>query len=125
MKKRKGGGKTFRVFNLTRGTVLAESIEIAGALFKRLRGLLGRSSIPSGEGLLIVPCRAVHTWFMRFPIDVVFLDEDFAVAGVVENMPPFRFSPYVRRARAVLELSAGTVRETGTRAGDKIKLERS
>jgi hypothetical protein len=105
--------------------VLAENVEIAGTPFKRLRGLLGRSSFPSGEGLLIVPCRAVHTWFMRFPIDAVFLDEDFAVAGVVENMPPFRFSPYVRRARAALELPAGTVRETGTRTEDKIKLERS
>ncbi|MDH7578178.1 MAG: DUF192 domain-containing protein [Bacillota bacterium] len=105
--------------------MLAENVEIAGTPFKRLRGLLGKSSLPLSEGLLIVPCRAVHTWFMRFPIDAVFLDEDFVVAGFVENMSPFRFSPYLRGARAVLELPAGAARRTGTQTGDKIRLERS
>lgn len=103
---------------------MAERLTLADTVFKRLRGLLGRSGLFPGEGLLLAPCNAVHSCFMRFPFDAVFLDRDGYVVKVIHEMPPFRFSPVVRRAVSVLELHAGTVRVTGTRAGDRILLER-
>lgn len=113
----------FKAVNETKGCVLAERLMIANTLVKRLRGLLGRSSLSPEEGLLLAPCNAVHSCFMRFPFDAVFLDSDGCVVKVIHEMLPFRFSPVVRRAVAVLELSAGTVRMTGTQVGDRIRFD--
>ncbi|MDE2040311.1 MAG: DUF192 domain-containing protein [Elusimicrobia bacterium] len=95
----------------------------------RARGLLGRSGLGSGEGLLItlgfasrlVPCPTIHTLFMKFPIDALFLDGQWRAVHVVENMPPWRFSAWVPSARSVLELPAGTLRGT-VRAGDQVEV---
>lgn len=113
----------FKAVNETKGCVLAESVTLADTVFKRLLGLLGRSGLSSGEGLLLAPCNAVHSCFMRFSFDAIFLDGDGRILKVIHEMPPFRFSPVVRRAVAVLELSAGTVRMTGTQMGDRIRFD--
>lgn len=109
-----------RIFNLSRGTVLAEEAEVAEAPSSRRRGLLGREDLPEGGGLLIVPCRQVHTFGMRFPIDIIFVDEALRVARSVERLRPGRLSPFVLRSRAVLELPPGTLERTGTRDGDRL-----
>ncbi len=110
------------MINLSRGTVLAEEAEVAETPSSRRRGLLGREGIPEGGGMLIVPCRQVHTLGMRFPIDVVFLDEALRVVRLVVPLRPGRLSPFVLRSRAVLELPAGVVEETGTEAGDRLDI---
>lgn len=75
--------------------------------FTRLRGLIGHPPLRAGEGLWIVPCRQVHTHFMRAPIDVVFLDRSLTVLHVLPALAPWRVSPWVRGAHSVVELAAG------------------
>jgi uncharacterized membrane protein (UPF0127 family) len=111
------------VVNLTRGEVLAGRVEPALFFWRRLRGLLGCRLLSPGEGLLLEPCRSVHTFFMRFPIDVVFYDEAGRVVAVFPGLAPFRFTPVVRSARGVIELPAETLARTRTRAGDLLRFE--
>ncbi len=73
----------------------------------RTRGLLGRRGLEPGEGLWLRPCRQVHTMFMRFAIDAVFLDRELTVVGVCSPLAPWRLSPIFWRARSCLELAAG------------------
>jgi uncharacterized membrane protein (UPF0127 family) len=103
---------------MTRGGVLAEPAAVAETPAARRRGLLGSDSLADGSGMLIVPCRQVHTFGMRYPIDIVFIDEAWKVKRVVSAMKPGRLGALVIRARAALELPAGKAAETGTQAGD-------
>jgi uncharacterized protein len=107
--------------NITRNQVLASHLDIADTFLSSLIGLLGRSQLESGEGLWIRPCQSVHTIWMRFPIDVIFLDAEQAVIHTVERMKPFRVSKHVSRAKSVLELPAATIEHTGTLLGDHLK----
>ncbi|MEW6193491.1 MAG: DUF192 domain-containing protein [Bacillota bacterium] len=109
--------------NATRGEILAGRVEPALFFWRRLRGLLGRRSLSPGEGLLLEPCRSVHTFFMRFPIDVVFYDGAGRVVAVFPALSPFRCTPFIRSARGVIELPAGTLARTLTRAGDLLQFE--
>lgn len=103
------------------GTPVCERCRVADTLLTRLRGLLGRAGLPCGEGLLIRPTSAIHTCFMRFSIDAVFLDRDLVVVGVVPELRPWRAA--VRRgANLVLELAAGESRRLGIRPGDRLSL---
>jgi len=95
---------------------------MATNIVDRTRGLMGRQGLGVGQGMLIRPCQSVHTFFMRFPIDVVFLDNENRVVRIVERMKPNRISPYVFRARSTLELPAGTVSVTSTHVGDKLTI---
>jgi len=90
---------------------------VADSYWTRLRGLVGRRGLDPGEGLLLRPANSVHTAFMRFPIDVVFLDRDLTVLDVVESVPPWRVKAR-RGARAVLELGAGDAARQGIVPGD-------
>ena len=98
------------------GNVVCERCLLAETPLARLRGLLGRSDLPAGEGLLLKPAGSVHTAFMRFPIDVVFLDRADRVLKVAHELPPWRMAG-CRGARAVLELPAGEAAKRGLRAG--------
>jgi uncharacterized membrane protein (UPF0127 family) len=109
-----------RLVNLTRDTVLAERAAVAETPASRRRGLLGTGSLGDGYGLLIVPCRQVHTFGMRYPIDIVFVDEAWKVKRVVKDMKPGRIGALVIKARAALELPAGRAAETGTMVGDML-----
>jgi uncharacterized membrane protein (UPF0127 family) len=114
--------------NLTRGTVLAAELEIAGSFWARFRGLMGRPGLPDGRGLYL-PGNGIHMLFMRFPIDAVFVgrpdrDGTRRVVAVRAGLRPWRgLVPYVRGAAAVLELPAGTVERTGTVVGDGVVIE--
>ena len=101
------------------GRVVCECLSVADSPPARLRGLLGRDVLPSGEGLLLRPAGSIHTAFMRFPIDVVFLDRDMRVLRVVARLPPWRAKAR-RRARAVLELPAGEAERRGIVAGSAL-----
>jgi len=113
-----------KVLNSTRGTVLATCAQIAESNEARRVGLLNRESITPGEGLWIKQASSIHTFGMKFPIDVVFLNKDRFIVGIVPDMGPEsstgRF-PYCK-FDSVLELPAGTVAATGTREGDAIDL---
>ena len=88
------------------GDPVCERCRVADRPLGRMRGLLGRAALPAGEGVLLRPAAAVHTWFMRFPIDVVFLDADLRVTKVVPALRPWRLASG-RGATGVLELAAG------------------
>lgn len=109
-----------QVSNRTRRTVLAVRLEIADSGPKRSKGLLGRAGLGAGEGLWIVPCESVHTFFMRFPIDLVYLDRKNKVKKVRSNVGPWRISACLS-AHSVIELPAGTVSATLTQAGDTLE----
>ncbi|MGE5280496.1 MAG: DUF192 domain-containing protein [Deltaproteobacteria bacterium] len=93
------------------GKVIASRVRVADTLRSRATGLLNRSSLDQDEGLLIVPCDSIHTLFMRFPIDILYLDKEMMVVHAVSKIPPFRLSFCLGRAQSVLELKAGTVPE--------------
>ncbi|HEY8476483.1 MAG TPA: DUF192 domain-containing protein [Chloroflexota bacterium] len=115
--------RTVRVVNVTRGLALAERAEVADNVFTRGRGLLGRKHLPPGGGLVIRPGGQVHTLFMRFPIDVLHVRRDGTAGPMAHGLPPWRLGPFVWGGAFVVELPAGTLRETGTREGDVIVLE--
>jgi uncharacterized membrane protein (UPF0127 family) len=104
------------------GTIVCERCTLARSPFARMRGLLGRSGLASGEGLLLRPAGSVHTFFMRFPIDAVFLDREQRVVRVASDVRPWRAAA-AARARAVLELAAGEAARVGIRPGQVLRLE--
>ena len=107
------------VVNRTRDTVLATCMEVADSAAKRNKGLLGREGLAPGGGLWICPCEAVHTFGMRFPIDLVYLDRKNHIRKLVSEVLPWRLSGCLW-AHSVLELPAGTICETRTRMGDTL-----
>ena len=112
-----------RALNRDRGTELARSVEKADTFWKRLRGLRGRRGLPPGDALWIIPCRGIHTRGMAFSIDALFLDSSGTVLSVEENLQPGRFAPIRWKARTVLELPAGTLRDSRTAVGDRIEFQ--
>ncbi len=111
-----------RVVNVTRGTVVCHQARLAASFWDRLRGLMFRPALAPEDGLLLVPEWSVHTFFMRFPIDVLFLDRDNVVLAAYVRVPPNRLGPIHRGAHKVLELPAGAVERSGTRKGDRLEI---
>jgi uncharacterized protein len=104
------------------GAVVCERCEVPRSSFARMRGLLGRDGLEPGTGMLIDAAPSVHMFFMRFPIDVVFLDRDRTVVGVRHRLAPWRVVG-VRHAVAALELPAGAAAQVGIQEGDVLVLE--
>jgi uncharacterized membrane protein (UPF0127 family) len=104
------------------GRAVCEQLLVAARPLRRMRGLLGRAELPAGEGILLRPAASVHTFFMRFPIDVVFLDVDGIVLEVRPELPPWRAAGH-RGAKAVVELAAGEAARRGIRPGERLELE--
>ena len=111
-----------RITNVTRNTVLGDSIDVADSSAKRRTGLLKHKGLAPGEGLWIVPCESVHTFFMKFPIDLVYLGKDRKVRKVRHAVKPWRMSA-CWSAHSILELPAGMAAQTGTLAGDQVGVE--
>lgn len=101
------------------GQIVCERCELAEGLVSRTRGLIGRTRLPRGRGVLIRPTSFVHTAFLRFPVDVVFVDRDLKVLGVKEHLPPWRAAGHVR-AHSVLELAAGETEALAIHVGDQL-----
>jgi len=112
-----------RIVNASRENVVASSAEKAESHWARLMGLMGRRSLPADGALLIAPCSSVQTCFMRFAIDVVFLDRDGEVVKVVPEMKPYRAALGGRGAHSVLELPAGAADRCGVAVGDRLVWE--
>lgn len=101
------------------GTIVCERCSVAHTTFARMRGLLGRRELPSGEGMLIRPAPSIQTFFMRYPIDVVFLNRDGEVLKVCEDVRPWRAAA-ARRAHSTLELAAGEAKRRGIAVGQRL-----
>ena len=108
--------------NQTRNTVLADAVELADTSEKRRVGLLKHTRLEPGTGLWIVPCESVHTFFMKFPIDLVYIDRKRKVRKVRHAVPAWRLSACLT-AHSILELPAGTAEKSGTLAGDELSIE--
>jgi uncharacterized membrane protein (UPF0127 family) len=111
------------VRNQTRGTVLGDAVELADTSAKRRTGLLKHDHLKPGTGLWIVPCESVHTFFMKFAIDLVYVDRKHKVRKVRHAVPAWRLSACLS-AHSILELPPGTARQTGTVAGDDLEFEK-
>ena len=107
---------TFR--NQTRNVTLSDRTRIANTMASRMVGLLTTKSLAPGEGLWIEPCNQIHSWFMKFTFDALFLDKEGRVVKVVERMKPWKLTKIAFGARGVLELPEGTIAATGTQVGD-------
>lgn len=103
------------------GKVLLGEVRVFDRFGSRFLGLMGRKGLPPGSGVLLRPCSSVHTFFMRFPIDVVFLDKEDRVVRVLPGMKPWRVSPVVRNAVRVLESASGEL-SGKVRVGCKVQL---
>jgi uncharacterized membrane protein (UPF0127 family) len=114
-----------RIENATRHKVLCERCEVADNMFTRMRGLLGKSTLAAGAGLLITPCPSIHMFGMKFSLDVVFLTRENIVTDMVENIAPGRYyvaRPQQGKAYSALELPVGTINSTQTAVGDEVAI---
>src|SRR4030067_783681 len=110
-----------KAYNVRNSKELSNSVAVADSLLKRMKGLLGKKEMLNGEALWIKPCISIHTFFMKFPIDVVFLNKKNRVIATISNLQPNRIARFYLQAISVLELPAGVLTETDTRVGDEIE----
>jgi uncharacterized protein len=111
-----------RIINETRASVLAVQAPLAATFFSRLTGLLNRKKLLPGEGLILDPSNSIHSFFMRFSFDAVFLDKENTVVGLLRSFKPFRISPIFLSARITLELPVNTIDVSATAIGDRIRI---
>ncbi|MCB9746309.1 MAG: DUF192 domain-containing protein [Alphaproteobacteria bacterium] len=114
--------RAVEVRNLSRGVMLAAQGRQAESAWERMRGLLGTDTLPEGEAMVIAPCNSVHSFFMRYPFDVIFADADQVVRRVVDSVPPWRMTTPVWGARYAIELPAGTAARCSTQPGDQLEI---
>jgi uncharacterized membrane protein (UPF0127 family) len=114
----------YTVVNETRARTVANRVRLASTGKTRRKGLLGVSHLDENSGLWIVPCEAVHTFWMRIPIDTVFLDRQGRIKKIRANLKAWRIAIDLR-AHSVLELAAGSLERSGTQVGDRLRFERN
>ncbi|MCU0651423.1 MAG: DUF192 domain-containing protein [Candidatus Omnitrophica bacterium] len=112
-----------KIINQSKNTLLADKAVIACTPLARMRGLLGRAELKLGEALILKPCNSVHTFFMRFAIDVLFLDKNNRVNKIISVMKPFCISGIYLRSHSAIELPAGMIKSSLTTQGDTLLLE--
>jgi hypothetical protein len=111
-----------RVLNVGRGSIVGDRVRVASSSIDRTVGLLSTPALKRGEGLWIERSPSIHMFFMRYPIDAVFVSRDMRVTKIAENLKPWRVIWWARGARDCLELPAGAVAESGTHVGDELRL---
>ncbi len=112
-----------KVVNLSNGMEIADHVSTADTFFKRLKGLMFTKDLLAGHGLYIKPCQSIHTFFMNYPIDVLYLSEYLEIVGMDETMKPATVGKYQRKAYSVLELPSGTIKRTETRIGHNLSMK--
>ena len=110
-----------RLINQTKNSILADEVVVADNFFTRLNGLLGKKHLQKGKALIIRPCNAVHTFFMRFPIDVIFIDKDYKVIKIISCLKPFSFGGVCWKAILVIEFPSGTLNSSNVGLGDSLQ----
>lgn len=111
-----------RIVNSRTGETVADNAVLANNPLTRMRGLLGRKSLPAGEAIILRPASSIHTVFMLFAIDVIYLDRDDTVVKIVPRLAPFRFSA-ASGARSVIEMAAGGLSGVDLKVGDRLRIE--
>ncbi len=112
-----------QVFNQTRNVLLIAQGRLANTFWTRLRGLLGAAPLQKGEGLILAGEKSIHTLFMGFAIDVVYLDKNYKIIRIDPNMVPYRLGPFITQSAYVLEMPVGTIAYTASQVGDQLKFE--
>lgn len=110
------------VINISKNTVLGDRVALADSFISRLFGLVLRHSLPEGEGLIIKPCNSIHMFFMKFSIDLLFVDKDDTIVYLVEEMKPWKISKVILNSYYVIELPSGVIAKTRTEIGDKLEI---
>ncbi len=117
-------GTVVEVHNVTRESIIASNVRIATSFLERGRGLMFTSGLASDEGLLIDPCGSIHMFFMRFALDVLYVDRDNVVIRTQRGIKPWRVGPlHTRGAKYVIELPVGSIDRSGTEVGDQLRLD--
>jgi len=111
-----------KAFNRSKETILANELSMADNFFLRLKGLLFTSNLPTGKGLYIAPCQAIHMMGMVYAIDCVFVDKQGTVVGLCKEVKPWALSPVFGKALGCIELPAGTIDATHTEVGDSVEI---
>lgn len=112
--------RTYCVYNQTRECFLCLGVTPADTTFARLKGLIGRLKLRLNEGMWVVPSRGVHTLGVLFPLDLIYLDENYRVIHLIEYFPRFRIAPLRAQAASVLELPTHTIYSSQTQPGDQL-----
>lgn len=107
--------------NLSTGKVIANVVEEAVTFGSRLKGLMFRKDMPNDYAMHLKPCRSIHTFFMKFPIDVLYLDSENTIVGIETNLLPGKVGKKFHSARSVIELAAGQIGNTGTQTGQSVQ----
>jgi uncharacterized membrane protein (UPF0127 family) len=110
-------------FQKDKDLLIFQNIEVARSFFTKLAGLIFKKELKGDEGLLFENCNSIHTLWMRFPIDVLFLDGENMIVSIIQDLRPFRFSPFIKQAVKVIEIKAGVASEFGLRTGDIFRFE--
>ena len=113
-----------KIYHRASGQCLAEKVTLANTFFKRLRGLMFRWRLAEAEALWLRPCNGVHTFWMLFTIDVIFLDQQLRIVKLVENMRPFRVTSPKLAASSVVEMPARTISRASLKVGDQLEIVR-
>lgn len=111
------------IVNLSTQGMIAGKAMLADTFFSRMKGLLGRKGLADGEALVITRCNSIHMFFMRFAIDVVFVDQSWLVVGLVRVIRPFGLSPVFWKATTAIELPAGTIDRIGIDLGQQLSMQ--
>lgn len=110
------------IINKTKNTLLAKDIVIADTPFKRLKGLLGKKEFREGHALILKPCNSIHTFFLRFAIDVIFVDKQSKVIEAISCLKPFRLTRIYWLSLLAIELPAGIIQSTLICKGDTLQI---
>jgi uncharacterized membrane protein (UPF0127 family) len=111
-----------KTINKTRNQVLSDNARLAHSYWQRMIGLMGKKTLAQGEALIIDPCSSVHTHWMRFAIDVIYVNKEHVVVGIDHSLVPWRIGKFYKRVQYVVELPAGTASATGTQVGDELNI---
>jgi uncharacterized protein len=111
------------IANITRSTPIAFNVKIARNPWQRMKGLIGSSSFPQGEALVITRCQSIHMFFMKFPIDVIFCDRQDKVIGLCADIKPGGLSPVFFKASYAIELPSGSIAASKTQLGDQVQIQ--
>ena len=111
------------IVNTTRNKVIADKAARAGSFLARGRGLMLSPPLPAGGGLVIDPCNSIHMFFMRYPLDILFLNKDGKVVFMYKGIKPWRMGRIVRGAKMAVELPEGSIEATGTQIGDQVSID--
>ncbi len=117
------GCYSLKIINVKNDYVIADMAKEAKSFWKQLKGLIGKKSFDSGSAMIFPKCKQIHTYFMRFPIDIIFIDEQNIVIAATENLGKNRISKHINASKCVIELPAGTINQSDLKIGDKILIE--